>query len=51
MCLRTDQICNNVNDCGDNSDEEECGERKISNIYLHQANPCVEIQLKLQSVY
>lgn len=26
VCLRTDQVCNKVDDCGDNSDEEECGE-------------------------
>lgn len=26
VCLRSDQVCNKVNDCGDNSDEEECGE-------------------------
>lgn len=27
VCLRTDQVCNKVDDCGDNSDEEECGEQ------------------------
>lgn len=29
VCLRADQVCNKVDDCGDNSDEEECGERRI----------------------
>lgn len=29
VCLRTDQVCNKVDDCGDNSDEEECGEQRI----------------------
>ncbi|RXN19841.1 low-density lipo receptor-related 1B-like protein [Labeo rohita] len=24
VCLRLDQICNNVDNCGDNSDEDEC---------------------------
>ncbi|KAJ8358180.1 hypothetical protein AAFF_G00028020 [Aldrovandia affinis] len=24
VCLRKDQVCNSVDDCGDNSDEEEC---------------------------
>lgn len=26
VCLRSDQVCNKVDDCGDSSDEEECGE-------------------------
>lgn len=29
VCLRTEQICNAANDCGDNSDEDECGEFEI----------------------
>ncbi|GAA6073486.1 low-density lipoprotein receptor-related protein 1-like, partial [Tachysurus ichikawai] len=24
VCVHTEQVCNGVNDCGDNSDEEEC---------------------------
>lgn len=35
VCLRTDQVCNKVDDCGDNSDEEECGERKM---HQHRSN-------------
>lgn len=30
VCLRLDQVCNKVDDCGDNSDEDECGERNES---------------------
>lgn len=26
VCLHADQVCNRVDDCGDNSDEDECGE-------------------------
>lgn len=25
VCLRPEQICNEVDDCGDNSDEDHCG--------------------------
>lgn len=35
VCLRSDQVCNKVDDCGDKSDEEECGEPGVHRYYLH----------------
>lgn len=57
VCLRTDQVCNKVDDCGDNSDEEECGEHRThqyeSHIESTQSKFVCEntITVKLWSVY
>ena len=56
VCLRTDQVCNKVDDCGDNSDEEECGEHRIcsytSDITTGILVKChIEAKLHLGSVY
>lgn len=40
VCLRSDQVCNKVDDCGDKSDEEECGEPTVHCYYLHSRQRC-----------
>lgn len=46
VCLRTDQVCNKVDDCGDNSDEEECGEQRI-----HQCISDIKICIKIITIW
>lgn len=50
VCLRTDQVCNKVDDCGDNSDEDKCGEQRDRIYKSAPSELYAEILFKLLSL-